>query len=283
MQGASGGSVASSERRATMLAFQTWGPMLAVEGSGVGYGGGALAADDCGRFVQEVVVFERLDHEQGEVDAARDVAVEDGVADVAAPDRQALAGALLQAAAPHDGPARVAGEHASRRLDLVVEVGEAGQPGEAPADIDQRLELPRVDVLAVERDVPPAREHQPRFRLGVVQNRLRGPGRVLLHAARDEDDEDSVAARDGSLDDGAVVGRAGHDGDPAVEPGELGDALLAAHGDDLVAAVERVPDHVGAELARCADDADSHRAATPSGAASPGINGPSTPVWRPSS
>src|SRR3954451_25109845 len=177
-----------------------------------------------------------------------------------APDRQALAGALLQAAAPHDGPARVAGEHASRRLDPVVEVGEAGKPGEAPAHIDQGLELPRVDVLAVERDVPPAREHQPRPRLGVVEHRLRGPGRVPVHAARDEHDEDSVAAGDGPLDDAAVVGRARHDGDPPVELGELGDALLAADGDDLVPAVERVPDHVGTELAGSADDADPHGA-----------------------
>ena len=134
-----------------------------------------------------------------------------GVADVAAPHRQALAGALLQAAAPHDGPAGVAGEDAPRRLDLVVEVGEAGEPGEAPADVDQGLELPRVDVLAVEGDVPPAREHQPCARLGVVEHRLRGPGRVAVHAARDEHDEDAVAARDRPLDDVAVVGRAGDD------------------------------------------------------------------------
>jgi hypothetical protein len=35
--------------------------------------------------VDEIFVFEGLDHEQGEVDAARDVALQDGVADVAAP------------------------------------------------------------------------------------------------------------------------------------------------------------------------------------------------------
>jgi len=41
--------------------------------------------------------------------------------------------------------------------------------------------------------------------------------------------------------------------------------------------------HVPAELAGCADDADSHGAATISGAAMTGISGPSTPAWRPSS
>ena len=174
-----------------------------------------------------------------------------------------------------------------RRLDLVVEVGEAGEPGEAAADVDERLELPRVDVLAVAGDVPPAREHQPRSRLGVVEHRLRRPRRVAVHAARDEHDEHPVAAGDGPLDDVAVVGRAGHDGDPALELGELADALLAAHGDDLVPAVQRVPDHVLAELAGRADDADPHGAATSgtaaSAAAGTGISGPSTPAWRPAS
>ena len=65
-----------------------------------------------------------------------------------------------------------------------------------------------------------------------------------MDAARDEHDEYAVAAGDGALDDLAVIRRAGHDGDPPVELGELADALLAAHGDHLVAAVERVLDHV---------------------------------------
>src|SRR5687768_17140826 len=91
----------------------------------------ALAADDRGGLVNEIVVPERLDHEQGEVHAAREVALEDGVADVAAPDRQALAFALLEVAATDDGPAGVAGEDPSARLHLVVEVGEAGEACEA--------------------------------------------------------------------------------------------------------------------------------------------------------
>ena len=70
-----------------------------------------------------------------------------------------------------------------------------------------------------------------------------------MHATRDEDGEDAVAAGDRPLDDVAVVGRAWDDGDLAVEVGELGDALLTAHGDDFVAAVQREPDHVFAELA----------------------------------
>gem|GEM_PF-6359391 len=55
---------------------------------------------------------------------------------------------------------------------------------EAPDDVDEHLELPRVEVLDVVRDVPPAREHQPP-RPDVVEHRLRRPGRVPVDAARD--------------------------------------------------------------------------------------------------
>jgi hypothetical protein len=48
---------------------------------------GCEPADDCRSLVDEFVVLERLHHEQGEVHAAREVALKDGVADVAAPDR----------------------------------------------------------------------------------------------------------------------------------------------------------------------------------------------------
>ena len=79
-----------------------------------------------------------------------------------------------------------------------------------------------------------------------------------MDAPRDEDDEHAVAAGDRPLDDLVVIGRAGHDADPILELGELPDALLAAHGDHLVAAIERVLDHVAPELPRRADDADPH-------------------------
>ena len=81
-----------------------------------------------------------------------------------------------------------------------------------------------------------------------------------MYPARDEHDEHPVAARDRPLDDLAVVGRAGHDVDPALELGELADALLAAHGDHLVPPVQRVLDHVPPELPGRADDADPHAA-----------------------
>src|SRR5919108_4049588 len=84
-----------------------------------------LAADDRRRLVNEFVVRERVHHEKGEVDAAREVALEDWIADVPAPDGQTLALALLEVAPAHDGPERVAAEHAPTRLNLVVQVGES--------------------------------------------------------------------------------------------------------------------------------------------------------------
>src|SRR5438067_736573 len=84
---------------------------------------------------------------QGKVDAARAVAREDRVAHVPAPHRQALALALLEVASAYDGPPCVAGEHAPARLHLVVEVGEAGETRERAEDLDDRPDLPRVDVL----------------------------------------------------------------------------------------------------------------------------------------
>src|SRR3954454_3406142 len=139
---------------------------------GVGECRGRLAADDGRGLVDELVVLEGLHHEQGEVHAARDVALEDGVAHVSAPHGQALTLALLEVAAAHDGPPRVAGEHPPARLHLVVEVGEASETRERGEDLHDRLELPRIHVLAVARDVPPAREDEARARRRVVEHRL---------------------------------------------------------------------------------------------------------------
>ena len=79
-----------------------------------------------------------------------------------------------------------------------------------------------------------------------------------MDAPGDEHDEHAVAAGDRPIDDLVVVGRAGHDADPAFEVRQLADALLPAYGDHLVAAIERVLDHVLPELAGRAHDADTH-------------------------
>src|SRR6266545_2985802 len=216
---------------------------------------GRLAPDDRRGLVDELVILEGLHHEQGKVHAARDVALENGVTHVPAPHGQALALALLEVAAAHDGPPRVAGEHPPARLHLVVEVGEASQTRERAKDLHDRLELPRVHVLAVARDVPPAREHQARARRRMVQHRLGRSRRVPVDASRDQHDEHPVAPGDRSLDGIGVVRRSRHDRDAAGELVQLVNAFLPAHADNLVAAIERVPHHVAPELAGGPDDA----------------------------
>ena len=77
--------------------------------------------------MDQLVVLQGLYHEPGKVHPAREVALQDGVAHVPAPHRQALALALLEVAPTHDRPPGVAGEYPPARLHLVVEVREANE------------------------------------------------------------------------------------------------------------------------------------------------------------
>ena len=171
-------------------------------------------------------------------------------------DGEALALALLQVTPAHDGPARVAFKYPSARLHLVVEVGEANKTRERPSDFYDRSELPRVHVRAVTRDVPSAREHEACAWTRVIEHGLGRSGRVAVDAARDENGEHSVAPLHRALDYLAVVRRSRNDRDAILEPIELLHALLAAHAHHLVAAIERVLNHVLPELPRGSDDAD---------------------------
>src|SRR5205823_8798200 len=125
--------------------------------------------------------------------SARHAALEHGLSYAPAPHGQSMAPALLEAAAAHAGPPRVAGEHPPARLYLVVEVGEASETRERAEDLHDRLELPRIDVLPVARDVPPARKHEARARRRVVEHGLGRSRRVSVHASRDQYDEHPVA------------------------------------------------------------------------------------------
>src|SRR5882672_3732572 len=119
---------------------------------------GRLAADNRRGLVDELVVLEGRHHEEGKVHAARDVARKDGVAYVPAPHGQALALAFLEVAPAHDGPPRVACKHPPARLNLIVEIHYAREAREPTDYVHEHFDLPRVDVLAVTRDVPPARK-----------------------------------------------------------------------------------------------------------------------------
>jgi hypothetical protein len=183
-----------------------------------------------------------------------------GFAHVPAPDGKALALALLEIATAHDSPPRVAGEHPPACLDLVVEVGEAREACERTEDAHYRPELPWVHILPVSRDVPPAREHEARSRMRMVEYRLGCSRRVSVDATRDQHDEHAVTPSDGALDDLRVVRSSRNDRDPPLEPVELLHALLPTDPDHLVAPVKRVLHHITAELPRRSNDANLHGA-----------------------
>ena len=106
---------------------------------GVRERGGRPAADNRRGLVDKLVVLERLHHEQREVHAARDVALEDRVTYVPTPHGQALALPLLEVTPAHDSPPRVALEHPPACFHLVVKVGETGQAGERTATFTSAL------------------------------------------------------------------------------------------------------------------------------------------------
>ena len=85
-----------------------------------------FAANNRRYFVDERVIFEGCHHEEGKVHAARDVARQDGVANVPTPDWQTLALTFFEVAPSYNRPPRVACKHAPAGLHLVIEVHDAG-------------------------------------------------------------------------------------------------------------------------------------------------------------
>src|SRR3954454_11934732 len=219
---------------------------------------GRLTADNRRGLVDELSVLEGRHHEEGKVHATRHVALKNGIAHVPAPHWQALALALLEIAPAHNRPPRVACKHPSARLNLVVEVHNASEPREPTNDVHEHFDLPRVDVLAIARDVPPAREDHACPRIRGVENRLSRPRRVVVNAHWGKHDEHPFAPGYGALDDLAVIRRSRNDSNAPLEGIELLHAALAAHADHRIAPIQRVLHHVDSELPRGPDDADLH-------------------------
>ena len=142
--------------------------------------------------MDEFVVLDGHDHEEGKVYTTCDVALEDGVAHVPAPHRQALALALFEIAAAHDCPTSVTGEYSLTRFHLVVEFRDAKQPREPACDLHERYKSPRVHVLSVARDMPAAGKYEACGWGCVVENRLSRARRVLFNAPRSKHDEHAV-------------------------------------------------------------------------------------------
>ena len=74
--------------------------------------------------MNQCVVSERRHHEQREIGAAREVALEYGTTNVVTPGRQPLALTFVKIAPADDGPPGVARKDTPTRFDLVVEIGE---------------------------------------------------------------------------------------------------------------------------------------------------------------
>src|SRR5207237_5888081 len=106
------------------------------------HGRGRSATDDRGCLVYQLVVLKCRNHEQRKVHSARHVALENRVTHMPTPDRKTFALAFLQLASPHDGPPRVAGEHAPTGLDLVVEVHRSKELGDPAENNDLESEPP---------------------------------------------------------------------------------------------------------------------------------------------
>jgi hypothetical protein len=67
-----------------------------------------LAANNRRSLADQLLVLDCRDHEQCEIYAARDIALEDGIAHVPAPDGQALIRILFEIASSNDDPPGVA-------------------------------------------------------------------------------------------------------------------------------------------------------------------------------
>lgn len=194
--------------------------------------------------MNEFVVLKGRNHEAGEVHAARDVAREDGVADMPAPYGQTLALPFFEIAPAHDCPAGLACKHPSACLHLVVEFPDSKQQCEPSGRLHDRLEGSGVHVLAVPRNVPAAGEYEARRRARVVEYRLSRSRRILVNPPRYEYGEHPVTTFNRPLDDLAAVGRSGKDGDKPLELVEFAYATLPTNANDLVAEVKRMLHHV---------------------------------------
>ena len=77
---------------------------------------GCAASDNCGGFVDQLIVLKGLYHEQGIIYTACDVTLEDGITYVLTLNWKALALALFKVAPTHDRPQGVAGKHPPARF-----------------------------------------------------------------------------------------------------------------------------------------------------------------------
>lgn len=215
---------------------------------------GGFAAYDGWSFVDELTVFQGFDHEQGEIDPAGEVALQDGIAHVPAPYRQALASTFLEVAASNDSPTRLAGEDTPAGFDLILDVHNPKKSPKPAGKLQLDLEAARVNILSVPGDMPAAGVNESSFRLGVIKHRLGRSRGIVVYTPRDQHGEDTIAALDRFLNDLAIVGLTGDDGDAILEPRQLFDTPRTANADDFIVLVQSMLNHILPKFSRCAYD-----------------------------
>ena len=123
-------------------------------------GGGRQASHDGRGFLNELIVFQRLDHKKCEVGAPGEVALQDGIAHVFAPYGQPLAFSFFKVAAAHQRPLRIAFKYLTAGFDLVLDIRVAQYAGDPAEHFEEKPELSGIDILAVPADMPAAGEDE---------------------------------------------------------------------------------------------------------------------------
>ena len=217
---------------------------------------GCLAANYRGGLVDEFVVLDGGDHEEGKVYAARDVAREDGVTNMPAPYGKAVALPFFEVAAADYGPPSVARKDPSACFHLIVDVSSVEHPPNPSGSLHNQLEGPRVHVLTIPPDVPATREDKARARAGIIKYSLRRSRRVLVNPPRDQHGKHPVAPFNRVLDHLTVVRCTGNDGDTPFEPVKFAHAAFPTNANHLVASIQRMLHHIPPELPRCTNNAN---------------------------
>jgi hypothetical protein len=199
--------------------------------------------------VNEIVILKGRNHEERIVDATRDVALKNRIANVFAPHRQPLALTFFKVATSDDCPTCVTREHAPTRLDLIVNVNEPGKKTYPTSGALLPLESVVVLIKSISFDVPPARENQASPRACKVENGLRCSGGVLLASPRNQNRKHSIAISNRLFDNLAIARGAGENADSILKRLQFANAGFTTDTTNLVTSVQAMLHHIPPEFA----------------------------------
>lgn len=175
-----------------------------------------------------------------------------------APDRYPLTLPLFQIASPHDRSAPVTGKDPAASFYLVIYICETQRLRHPGSHLHKGSEFPRVHILPVFADVPPAREDETRIRLCEVQDGLGRSRRVPMHSPGNQYRKHTVTPFHGLANHLPVVCSSREKRYTIFEPLHLANTLLPADTDHLITPIKCILKHVLPELSGNTDDADFH-------------------------